>query len=62
MPRYFTRPKAYDDWYSSDISPPSNFTVSDHEPTDTGLLDEHGDTIWRAANPMGFGRDNEWGA
>lgn len=28
--------------------------VSDHEATDTGLIDKRGDTIMRAANPMGF--------
>lgn len=56
MSRYFTTParaqvKALgdDDW---PLLP--SLTVSDHEATDTGLLDEAGNTIWRAPNPMGF--------
>lgn len=56
MPRYFTRakrPRAGDDW-SNDIPRPSSLDVPDHVPTDTGLLDKHGDTIWRGPNPMGF--------
>ncbi len=58
MPRYFIarnvkRPKAEDDWYPTGNSwhiP----TVSDHEATDTGLVDQNGDLIMRAPNPMGF--------
>jgi len=26
----------------------------------TGLLDKNGNEIWRAPNPVGFGRDGEW--
>ena len=62
MARYYTRPKAWvedeDAWdaHVSDHIP----TVSDHEPTDTGLLDANGEAIWRAPNPVGFGKDDEW--
>ena len=35
-------------------------TVSDHEATDTGLLDTTGEPIMRAPNPIGFGKDEEW--
>lgn len=34
-------------------------TVSDHEATNTGLVDEHGNTIWRAPEPMGFRWERE---
>lgn len=30
--------------------------VSDHQPINTGLLDNEGNTIWRAPNPIGFHR------
>ena len=64
MPRYFskraTATRADDDGYypvgNSWFVP----TVSDHEATDTGLLDVNGDQIMRAPNPIGFGRDDEW--
>lgn len=59
-PRYFTRPRAgkplyvetplWPDAEPQRISP----TVSDHEATDTGLIDERGDPIMRAPNPIGF--------
>ncbi len=57
MPRYFTRPakakvRADDEWYSDPfINIPS---VCEHEATDTGIIDERGDCIMRAANPVGF--------
>lgn len=35
--------------------------VPDHHPVDTGLVDARGNTIMRAPNPVGFGRDREWG-
>lgn len=62
MPRYFTKPQTKtrhrprcDDFdWSDDIPRSSNIEVSDHEPTDTGLLDVHGSPIWRAPNPVGF--------
>lgn len=67
MARYFTRPvvkqsltpRASDDWWPTGNSwhiP----TVSDHDATDTGLIDANGDPIMRAPNPIGFGRDEEW--
>lgn len=62
MSRYFTRPvpRAYfDDEYPNQIVVP-NVTVDDHVPADTGLVDVHGRRIWRAPNPMGFGKDGEW--
>lgn len=37
-----------------------DLSVPDHEPTDTGLINLNGETIWRAPNPIGFGRDDEW--
>lgn len=62
MPRYFSRPR---DWVADepdwDFAEPRNVpTVSDHEPVDTGLLDSNGMSIMRAANPCGFGKDDEW--
>lgn len=64
MARYFSAPRASrsradDDWYFDPLIP--DLSVPDHGPVDTGLLDAHGDTIWRAPNPMGFGRNEEWG-
>lgn len=62
MARYFTRPRAWvedeDAWdaVKTDHIP----TVSDHEAVDTGILDVFGNTIMRAPNPIGFGRDDEW--
>jgi hypothetical protein len=63
MAGYFARPKptrADDDgwWDRGPLVP--HLSVSDHEATDTGLLDHRGDTIWRAPNPMGFGRAQDW--
>jgi len=62
MSRYFTRPRAWieDDgaWESGAQSHVP--TVSDHQATDTGLLDANGDAIMRAPNPCGFGKDDEW--
>lgn len=62
MARYFSKPRAWvaDDLYDEDAPMIPALTVSDHEATDTGLLDADGNTIWRAANPIGFGRDGEW--
>jgi len=56
--RYFSArpvPKAVkssyiDGWYIHDHMP----YVSDHVPTDTGLLDRDGNAIMRAPRPMGF--------
>lgn len=67
MSRYFVRPArvamsivhSYDDWdvVGNAWHVPA---VSDHEAADTGLLDMNGDTIMRAPNPIGFGKDEEW--
>lgn len=61
MSRYFTsasKPRA--EWISDDFPLIPSLEVSDFEASDTGLLDEKGDAIWRAPNPIGFGRDEEW--
>ena len=63
MARYFTTKASKAAVFSDEIySGPmlNTVTVSDHEATDTGLLDADGDTIWRAPNPMGFCKDDEW--
>jgi hypothetical protein len=66
MPRYFTRPRATralwveDEHFSPDPGVLNMPTVSDHEATDTGLLDANGDCIMRAPNPIGFGKDEDW--
>jgi len=64
MSRYYSRPRAKALWVADDTycepTRPETPQASDHEPTDTGLLDASGDTIWRAPNPMGFGKDDEW--
>jgi hypothetical protein len=66
MSRYFTRPTVKsrltvedDDWWPEPPAP-NLPTVCDHEAVDTGLLDVNGDTIMRAPNPCGFGKDDEW--
>jgi hypothetical protein len=62
--RYFTRPRsaARSEWWETpwtDMEPARHIpTVSDHEPTDTGLLDAEGNTIWRSPETMGFIRDD----
>lgn len=63
MARYFSRkgtvqPRSNDGWWEEPFRP--HIVVSDHEAVDTGLLDADGDPIWRAPNPVGFGRDDEW--
>lgn len=62
MARYFSKPRAWvaDDLGHDDAPMIPALSVSDHEATDTGLLDADGNTVWRAANPIGFGRDDEW--
>ncbi|APZ98081.1 hypothetical protein BWQ93_05990 [Sphingopyxis sp. QXT-31] len=65
MPRYFTRPRAQgwvgDDLYDDERkSLRPDLTVDEHVATDTGLLDAGGNTVMRAPNPVGFGRDEEW--
>lgn len=63
MPRYFTRAKALwvEDENAWDAPVMSNIpTVCDHDAIDTGLLNADGNTIMRAPNPIGFGKDDEW--
>lgn len=62
MARYFAKPKAWvaDDIYEDDYAETAPVQVCDHEATDTGLLDADGNSIWRAPNPIGFGRDEDW--
>lgn len=62
MSRYFTQrrsdaPRA-EYWWDDPFRP--DLSVSDHVATDTGLLDQRGDPIMRAPNPMGFMKDDEW--
>lgn len=58
MSRYFTRkprqrhPRA--DWLDDDSPLIPEIEVSDHQPIDTGLIDQHGDQIMRGPNPIGF--------
>ncbi|KQM18371.1 hypothetical protein [Novosphingobium sp. Leaf2] len=57
MSRYFTKPRPIKAWIADEVwdEPMTHMpTVSDHEATDTGLLDSDGNTIWRAPNPIGF--------
>ncbi len=64
MSRYFTRPRgrlrAFDEWHDNDAPLLPSIEVPEHETIDTGLLDVAGEKIWRAPNPLGFGRDDEW--
>jgi hypothetical protein len=69
VPRYFTqpnRPKSSDSsrgGYDPDDWNPlvPSLEVDDHIAVETGIIDERGDPIMRAPNPVGFGRDGEWG-
>lgn len=60
MPRCFTtrassrRLWVEDETFASEGPMLPALSVSDHEATDTGLLDQHGDCIMRAPNPVGF--------
>ena len=62
MSRYFTarRAKPTAVWADEDQPLIMNVTVCDHQPIDTGLLDQRGDPIMRTPIPIGFGRDKEW--
>ena len=67
MSRYFTRARPLDfqgapvSWIEAIDQPMiPNLTVDDHIAVDTGLVDQSGDPIMRAPNPIGFGRDGEW--
>lgn len=60
MTRYFTRRQpakaiwVEDDYYAPEAGNVPCLSVPEHEAADTGLLDQHGDSIMRAPNPMGF--------
>jgi len=59
--RYFTRRASVqieDDCYTDPLIP--NIDAPEPEASFTGLLDAKGEEIWRAPNPIGFGRDGEW--
>jgi hypothetical protein len=65
MARYVSRPRSQgwveDEHFSPEPGPVPMLTVDDHGYIDTGILDNMGDPIYRAPNPMGFCRDEEWG-
>lgn len=61
MPRYFAKPKAFDDeeyWPASPLV--TSLTVDEPVYVDTGLFDADGNSIYRSPNPVGIGRDEEW--
>lgn len=66
MSRYFTRRPTAKGWQGDDLYDDErgglkpDLYVSDHDATDTGLLDANGMTIFRYQNPCGFGKDDEW--
>mgnify|MGYP003432027334 FL=1 len=60
MTRYVSGPRPRAFFYDDDPPLVPDLTVDDHDMVDTGLLDGDGNVIWRAPNPMGFGRDDEW--
>ena len=63
MARYFTQPRSSApraNWIDEDYPMILDLTVSDHEAVETGLIDANGWAIFRAPNPIGFGRDEEW--
>ena len=53
-----SKPRA--DWMDDDCPLIPSLSVDDHESVFTGLIDCSGEEIWRAPNPMGFGRNDEW--
>lgn len=63
MSRY--RSKAYkpmqveDAWYHDPLHP--ELTVDGEKQVDTGLVDAKGNAIIRMQEPIGFGRNREWG-
>jgi hypothetical protein len=60
MSRYFTRPCSGKPLFVEtplwgDAEPQRlSISVSDHQPVDTGLVDQRGDPIMRAPEPVGF--------
>lgn len=53
MPRYVTRAEADCDWWDNG-RPYDSIEVFETGPVDTGLLDAHGNAIWRVKDPIGF--------
>lgn len=60
MPRYFAKPKAFDDEYWPAAPLVTSLTVDECVAVDTGLVDADGNNIFRSPLPVGFGRDEEW--
>jgi len=62
MSRYFSRgtKPVRSDWLDDERPLIPTIDVPEHEAVETGLLDEHGNAIMRAPNPIGFGRSEEW--
>ena len=61
MPRYAVtarRPRA--DWMYDDNPLVPSLEVDDAAEVDTGLVTATGEKIMRIANPLGFGRDEDW--
>jgi hypothetical protein len=55
MSRYFSRPRQPAAWFESHNQPMlPNLCVDDHVAVETGLVDQRGNPIMRAPNPMGF--------
>lgn len=47
--------------YDDDTPMIPSLVVDDHKAVDTGLVSPSGVPIMRVPNPMGFGRNGEWG-
>jgi hypothetical protein len=59
--RHRTPERSYEeDWWDKGPLVP-HLTTDDSVAVNTGLLDAGGNAIWRTPNPIGFGRDEEWG-
>lgn len=50
----------WDEWEDNNAPMLKSFTVDGPYHVDTSLLDQYGNPIYRLANPIGFGRDDEW--
>lgn len=66
MSRYFVKRPRAEGWCGDDLFDDErggfapSITVDEHVAVDTGIMDADGNSIWRAPNPVGFGRDDEW--
>lgn len=66
MSRYFVKRPRAEGWCGDDLFDDErggftpSITVDEHVAIDTGIMDADGNSIWRAPNPVGFGRDEEW--